>query len=102
MKLGWEALENPSCSPIVLNAANELAVDAFLKNKIKFIKDKIKIIDKAISGSTISGIIFMYGAVGLCLELRPLGVVRPSKYSTNYSSNLFYLIACQHFGVDLL
>ena len=36
LKLGWEALENPSCSPIVLNASNEIAVDAFLKNKIKF------------------------------------------------------------------
>ncbi len=36
LKFGWEALENPYCSPIVLNAANEIAVDAFLKNKIKF------------------------------------------------------------------
>ena len=36
MKLGWEALQNPSCSPLVLNASNEIAVDAFLKNKIKF------------------------------------------------------------------
>ena len=37
LKLGWEALENPSCSPIVLNASNEIAVDFFLKNKIKFL-----------------------------------------------------------------
>ena len=36
LKLGWEALQNPFCSPIVLNAANEIAVDAFLKNQIKF------------------------------------------------------------------
>lgn len=36
LKLGWEALQNPSCSPLVLNASNEIAVDAFLKNKIKF------------------------------------------------------------------
>ena len=36
LKLGWEALQNPSCSPIVLNASNEIAVDAFLKQKIKF------------------------------------------------------------------
>ncbi len=36
LKLGWDALQNPFCSPIVLNAANEIAVDAFLKNKIKF------------------------------------------------------------------
>lgn len=36
LKLGWDALQNPSCSPLVLNASNEIAVDAFLKNKIKF------------------------------------------------------------------
>ena len=36
LKLGWEALKNPKCSPIVLNASNEIAVDAFLKNKVKF------------------------------------------------------------------
>ena len=36
LKLGWEVLKNPKCSPIVLNASNEIAVDAFLKNKVKF------------------------------------------------------------------
>ena len=36
LKLGWEALENPLCSPVVLNASNEIAVEAFLKNKIEF------------------------------------------------------------------
>ena len=36
LKLGWEALDNPLCSPIVINAANEVAVQSFLDNKIKF------------------------------------------------------------------
>ena len=36
LKLGWEALKSPYCSPVVLNASNEIAVDCFLKNKIKF------------------------------------------------------------------
>ncbi len=36
LKLGWEVLESSHCSPVVLNASNEIAVDAFLKNKIKF------------------------------------------------------------------
>ena len=36
LKLGWEALDNSHCSPVVLNASNEIAVDAFLKNKVKF------------------------------------------------------------------
>ena len=37
LKLGWEVLENPYYSPIVLNASNEIAVDAFLKKQVKFI-----------------------------------------------------------------
>ena len=36
LKLGWQSLDNPLCSPIVLNAANEIAVESFLDNKIKF------------------------------------------------------------------
>ncbi len=37
LKLGWEVLDSSSCSPVVLNASNEIAVDAFLNNKVKFI-----------------------------------------------------------------
>ncbi len=37
LKLGWDALKNPHCSPVVLNASNEIAVSAFLQNKIKFL-----------------------------------------------------------------
>ena len=36
LKLGWEVLKNNKLSPIVLNAANEIAVKLFLENKIKF------------------------------------------------------------------
>ena len=36
LKLGWNAIENPYCSPIVLNASNEIAVAYFLNNQIKF------------------------------------------------------------------
>ena len=36
LKLGWEVLENPNYSPVVFNASNEIAVDAFLKNKVRF------------------------------------------------------------------
>ena len=36
LKLGWQVLESSDCSPVVLNASNEIAVDAFLKNKIRF------------------------------------------------------------------
>ena len=36
LKLGWNAIENPYCSPVVLNASNEIAVEYFLNNQIKF------------------------------------------------------------------
>ena len=36
LKLGWDVLNNPDFSPIVLNASNEIAVDAFLNNKVRF------------------------------------------------------------------
>ena len=36
LKLGWDVLDNPNFSPVVLNASNEIAVDAFLNNKIRF------------------------------------------------------------------
>ena len=36
LKLGWDVLDNPYFSPVVLNASNEIAVDAFLNNKIRF------------------------------------------------------------------
>ena len=36
LKLGWDSLQNPYCSPVVLNASNEIAVDCFLKNEISF------------------------------------------------------------------
>ena len=48
LKLGWEALKNPYCSPVVLNASNEIAVDCFLKNKIKF-TDIFNIVEKTLN-----------------------------------------------------
>jgi 1-deoxy-D-xylulose-5-phosphate reductoisomerase len=37
LKLAYEALEKGGIAPCVLNAANEVAVDAFLQEKIKFV-----------------------------------------------------------------
>ena len=48
LRLGWEALKNPHCSPIVLNASNEVAVDYFLKGKIKF-TDIYYVIEKTLN-----------------------------------------------------
>ena len=48
LKLGWNAMENPYCSPIVLNASNEVAVEFFLNNQIKF-TDIYKIITEMLN-----------------------------------------------------
>lgn len=36
LKLAYEVLNNGGCSPVILNAANEVAVDRFLKGNITF------------------------------------------------------------------
>ena len=48
LKLGWNAMENPYSSPIVLNASNEVAVEFFLNNQIKF-TDIYKIITEILN-----------------------------------------------------
>ena len=48
LSLGWESLKNPQCSPIVLNASNEVAVDYFLNGKIKF-TDIYYVIEKTLN-----------------------------------------------------
>ena len=36
MQLAYKAIEKGGCYPIILNAANEIAVAAFLEERIKF------------------------------------------------------------------
>ena len=47
LNFGWNALDGPNYISIILNAANEVAVDLFLKKKIKFISI-LEIIDKCL------------------------------------------------------
>lgn len=46
LKLAYNALDKGGNAPAIINAANEIAVDAFLKEKIKFL-DIAKLIEKA-------------------------------------------------------
>lgn len=58
LKLAFIALESGGAMPAVLNAANEIAVDAFLNNKISY-KDIYKYVNKALehfSGAKYSSI----------------------------------------------
>ena len=48
LNFGWHALNEPNHFSIVLNASNEIAVDLFLKSRIKF-TSIVKIIDKCLN-----------------------------------------------------
>ena len=48
LNFGWHALNEPNYFSIVLNASNEIAVDLFLKNRIKF-TSIVDIIDKCLN-----------------------------------------------------
>ena len=48
LNFGWHALNEPNYFSIILNASNEIAVDLFLKKKIKF-TSIIDIIDKCLN-----------------------------------------------------
>ena len=48
LNFGWYALNGPNYIPIILNAANEIAVDLFLKKRIKF-TSIVEIIDKSLN-----------------------------------------------------
>ena len=48
LNFGWHALNEPNYFSIILNASNEIAVDLFLKKKIKF-TNIIDIIDKCLN-----------------------------------------------------
>ena len=48
LNFGWDALNEPNYFSIILNAANEIAVDLFLKKKIKF-TSIVEIIDKCLN-----------------------------------------------------
>ncbi len=48
LNFGWNALNEPNYFSIVLNASNEIAVDLFLKKRIKF-TNIVEIIDKCLN-----------------------------------------------------
>ena len=51
LSVAIEAIKTGGTAPCALNAANEIAVDAFLKKKIKFL-DMIKIVEKSLENFT--------------------------------------------------
>ena len=55
LELAYEALKIKKSAPTILNAANEIAVDAFLSNKIKYLSIP-KLVEKTLNKASFSNI----------------------------------------------
>ena len=55
LNFGWSALNGPNYLSIILNAANEVAVDLFLKKRIKF-TSIVEIIDKCLNDQNFNSV----------------------------------------------
>ena len=77
LKLAWRVLEGPAGTPAVLNAANEVAVAAFLERQIRF--DQIHVVnEQTLAMVSASGVRSMEDLLALDGEARRLaaGVVK--------------------------
>ena len=69
LRLAWEVLEAPTGTPAILNAANEIAVEAFLENRIRF--DQIHAVNRAaLNGLCAPRIIGIDDLLALDIETR--------------------------------
>ena len=55
LELAYESLKIKKSAPTILNAANEVAVDAFLSNKIKYLSIP-KLVEKTLNKASFSNI----------------------------------------------
>ena len=55
LELAYEALKIKKSAPTILNAANEIAVDAFLSNKIKYLSIP-RLVEKTLNKASFSNI----------------------------------------------
>ncbi len=73
LELAYHSLELKKSAPTVLNAANEIAVDSFLKEKIKFLSIP-KIVEKTLNKSSISSINSIKDVIDIDSESRKLAI----------------------------
>lgn len=64
LKLAYEAIKAGGSSPVVLNAANEVAVDLFLNNRIKFLQIPL-LIKKALDNNKFNGTIDLESIINI-------------------------------------
>ena len=73
LDLAYHSLELGKSAPTVLNAANEIAVESFLNNKIKFLSIA-KIVEKTLEKSSISSINSIQDVIEIDKESRKLAI----------------------------
>ncbi|OQY25781.1 MAG: 1-deoxy-D-xylulose-5-phosphate reductoisomerase [Desulfobacteraceae bacterium 4572_35.2] len=64
LKLAYQALEQGGSAPVVLNAANEVAVDSLLKGRIRFL-DIPRLIDEVLNGTPYQGVDCVEDVIGI-------------------------------------
>lgn len=60
LALSYQALTAGGFSPTILNAANEIAVDAFLKNEIKFTQISV-LVERVLNQTEVNGVVCLDG-----------------------------------------
>ncbi|MAZ46058.1 MAG: 1-deoxy-D-xylulose-5-phosphate reductoisomerase [Rickettsiales bacterium] len=73
LELAYEALKIKKSAPTILNAANEIAVDAFLSNKIKYLSIP-KLVEKTLNKASFSNINSIKDVLGIDQDARQLAM----------------------------
>ena len=73
LDLAYYSLELGKSAPTVLNAANEIAVESFLNNEVKFLSIA-KIVEKTLNKSSISSINSIKDVIEIDKESRKLAI----------------------------
>ncbi len=73
LELAYEALKIKKSAPTILNAANEIAVDAFLSSKIKYLSIP-KLVEKTLNKASFSNINSIKDVLGIDQDARQLAM----------------------------
>ena len=81
LELAYEALKIKKSAPTILNAANEIAVDAFLSNKIKYLSIP-RLVEKTLNKASFSNINSIKDVLGIDHDTRQsaMSMVFSGKY----------------------
>ena len=104
LSVAIEAIKTGGTAPCALNAANEIAVDAFLKKKIKFL-DMIKIVEKSLENFTFVQIPKLEDYLSVDKETRSIANELIKKYDTSNTvvvKSFLFLLFFMNLDITLL